>query len=388
MPGGGGRTHLRGPGGGLTYVDWDDGSTSGVAPGDLKRIGPGVEGYQVRKTQYPTGTAERKLLFELVDRSGRVVARELIRQPSTHAQELAVEIRLKRLGREERGLPPVKANAPSDRRGLPANLKDLFGAQPRGFVSRIKNRIDAIENDPVVDRPGHVDELLADANKALGGYGVEAIRQEGAHVSRYYQDIIGLYVNLGETYKPTLIYDTAENRFAVGGWGDFLEVKEEGAANAEGHEADDLRDDVVSAMARTLWLLAYADYAESDEGRAADAERARSGEDWDNVAPETPAEAEKLAARAVAVMEKVNGQRLGTILSRAARADRDQKGASVRVDSRWAEEFGSDLAMMVVGSGVSWFDDHAEFTLDLPDAEVYTTDGVTLDGYVTDKARR
>lgn len=69
----------------------------------------------------------------------------------------------------------------------------------------------------------HVDTVLALANTLLEGFGVEKI--DGPHVDHYYMNINILYVNLGDTYTPTVLYDTLLNRFFICSWGDYIESK-------------------------------------------------------------------------------------------------------------------------------------------------------------------
>lgn len=74
--------------------------------------------------------------------------------------------------------------------------------------------------------PKEVDAVLELANKLIDGSGVEAVNPENAWVSHYYQNIVALYVNTGDTYSTTLLYDTEEGIFMVTSWGDFLEAWE------------------------------------------------------------------------------------------------------------------------------------------------------------------
>ena len=66
-----------------------------------------------------------------------------------------------------------------------------------------------------------VDFALERINTLLGGYGVEAIRDHD--FSRYYGDIGLLYVNMGDTYTPTVCYDTRKEKWLVCSWGDIVE---------------------------------------------------------------------------------------------------------------------------------------------------------------------
>jgi hypothetical protein len=70
-----------------------------------------------------------------------------------------------------------------------------------------------------------VDLALDNANAAMHAHGVEAI--EGDHqVDRYYYNIVALYVNTGDTYNPTVIYETENERFLVWTFGDWVEANE------------------------------------------------------------------------------------------------------------------------------------------------------------------
>ena len=75
-------------------------------------------------------------------------------------------------------------------------------------------------------KPGRADVMLEIANLILNGHGVEAIRVEGTYVDSHYLDIVALYVNMGDTYDATVLYDTREEKFLVTSWGDFCEAME------------------------------------------------------------------------------------------------------------------------------------------------------------------
>lgn len=71
----------------------------------------------------------------------------------------------------------------------------------------------------------HIDNVLDQCNFLLKGYGVEAIHGQ-KHVDRYYFDIHLLYVNMGDTYAPTIIYDTLKEQWYCCSWGDIVESDE------------------------------------------------------------------------------------------------------------------------------------------------------------------
>lgn len=72
-----------------------------------------------------------------------------------------------------------------------------------------------------VSREG-VDAALDLANEIMGGFGVESIR-DNEWDRDYYADIGLLYVNMGDTYETTLIYDTRKDKWIVSSWGDIVE---------------------------------------------------------------------------------------------------------------------------------------------------------------------
>jgi len=65
--------------------------------------------------------------------------------------------------------------------------------------------------------------VLDEINKLVGGYGVEAITHEDAYVDRYYFNIIATYVNMGDTYKGTIVHDSDTGEFLLTSWGNFYE---------------------------------------------------------------------------------------------------------------------------------------------------------------------
>lgn len=85
-------------------------------------------------------------------------------------------------------------------------------------------------------KPADVDAALDLADGLMGTYGVEAIRGEGWE-DPYYGDIIALYVNTGETYEGTLLYDVEAERFYATSWGDWVEAQERKGRHIPNEEA-------------------------------------------------------------------------------------------------------------------------------------------------------
>jgi len=98
------------------------------------------------------------------------------------------------------------------------DIPNYWGAKPvKPSIDELKPQIKKI-----IKESGSIDYALDVINKLIGGYGVESIR--GEWVDHYYQDINLLYVNKGDTYEPTVIYDTMKKKWYIGvSWGDIVE---------------------------------------------------------------------------------------------------------------------------------------------------------------------
>jgi len=90
------------------------------------------------------------------------------------------------------------------------------------------------------DTTNEVDEALERVNKAIKGYGVEAVEID-EFVDRYYRHFGLLYVNRGDTTATTILYDTLAGEFLIGDWSGWLEAYEaERAAEIDdGDEAEE-----------------------------------------------------------------------------------------------------------------------------------------------------
>lgn len=71
-----------------------------------------------------------------------------------------------------------------------------------------------------------IDRIMDHVDSELKAYGVESIRSETHGYRRRWGETVALYVNVGETYSATLIFDTLAERFAIESMGDFVERKE------------------------------------------------------------------------------------------------------------------------------------------------------------------
>ena len=70
-------------------------------------------------------------------------------------------------------------------------------------------------------------ELMERALDAeIGGHGIESVRGEKAPWDAFYCDTVALYVNTGDTYAPTLLFDVPLRRWSVTDIGTFVERKQ------------------------------------------------------------------------------------------------------------------------------------------------------------------
>jgi hypothetical protein len=71
--------------------------------------------------------------------------------------------------------------------------------------------------------PSCADLKLSVINSITEGHGVEYI----AHKDDTFHEVHGLdYVNMGDTYITTVIYDYRSSRFILGDWGTIIETRE------------------------------------------------------------------------------------------------------------------------------------------------------------------
>lgn len=98
------------------------------------------------------------------------------------------------------------------------NLLNAFEGNPYDVTTAEAHQLVKLYKDKSVK----VDAFMEEANAVLLGAGVTAIF--GKYVNSYYQDCVALYVNTGDTYEPTILYDTVAGEFGITTMGDFVEV--------------------------------------------------------------------------------------------------------------------------------------------------------------------
>lgn len=70
----------------------------------------------------------------------------------------------------------------------------------------------------------HINELkLYAINELLEGYGVESISNDNVYINHYYMNICAVYVNFGDTYINTVLFDHFTEKFIITSYGDYYE---------------------------------------------------------------------------------------------------------------------------------------------------------------------
>lgn len=111
----------------------------------------------------------------------------------------------------------------SERLPLPATDAKVIKAMMDGKVSAF-DVADALGGVNVTARTTYdlINTILKVANKVMGGYGVEYLRSSDE--DPYSASGIE-YVNMGDTYYSTLMYDWDKKKFIAGSWGDQVEAQ-------------------------------------------------------------------------------------------------------------------------------------------------------------------
>ncbi len=87
---------------------------------------------------------------------------------------------------------------------------------PRSDAKAIRDAMDDPNRGP--------DDVLDLVNTLTNAHGIEAIRGD-MWVNSYYGDIVGLYVNMGDTYAATIVYDTPADRWYLTDYGTWVEKR-------------------------------------------------------------------------------------------------------------------------------------------------------------------
>jgi hypothetical protein len=70
-----------------------------------------------------------------------------------------------------------------------------------------------------------IEAILELLDAKTESYGTEAIfgHKQSSPFRGYWMDICGQYINRGDTYDTTILYDSVKERFCLTSWGDWVE---------------------------------------------------------------------------------------------------------------------------------------------------------------------
>lgn len=124
-------------------------------------------------------------------------------------------------------------------------------------------------------------------DKILDAHGVEAVFESGGELNHHSGDLVMEFVNTGDTYSATVVFDLETEEAQVTTWGDWVEEWEKGAWDADGiierlHTID-VADHLVLADGSIL-VASHDDIAEADsddpETQKAMQEAINDGDAW------------------------------------------------------------------------------------------------------------
>jgi hypothetical protein len=119
-----------------------------------------------------------------------------------------------------------------------------------------------------------------------------------------------------------------------------------------------VRSEIVEGIAEILWAEGWSNHVEEHGCKNL------SGQEITGIMPPIPKDAYEYAEKWARETEKMNGKSLGELYDEAMEANEREHTRSRRTSPR---DFGNSLTFMIEGAGVSWFDDNAEFDLEVPD---------------------
>ena len=114
---------------------------------------------------------------------------------------------------------------------LLAHLPSLTRRQAAEILLVIRGRVDPARYKTVAawigqcfNPPRRIDLKLAAVDEIMGGFGVECIGE--AECPTIYGEPAAEYINVGDTYQATLLYDHDRAKWCMTTWGDWVETHE------------------------------------------------------------------------------------------------------------------------------------------------------------------
>jgi hypothetical protein len=353
VPLGGGRraSFLAGPGGGLVYVDWDLYPVQGVSPNDLE-----INQILERAKRAASGRTDTTRLSKRRGNPDTIVRERwtdgttIVIERGAHGYTGWLE------SKDGRRLPISFGREPS-------NAQDALALAEK-FLRGVHGK-----NNP---KPETTPEILIawyavpNENKAKGGF-MPVFENNG----KLHGNTHGRGYDKDEAEKMAKAMAQDEAAHYSGDWN--VVVVQKGESQEKNPEDDTFDTDILGGMERAIWVTSYADWVEEmskDERKErGDVPVSLQGIEWSDAAPPAPASALLAAEDLYLSYKRANGKTPGELFEIAARAD------GVRPTDELADEFGHYLAMMAMGHGVSWFDDHKEFKIKQPNFEAHHDDG-------------
>lgn len=106
-------------------------------------------------------------------------------------------------------------------RPTPKNLREVAGI--KAGASKAARILREAEASP---RPEDVEKALDEVEEIMredgATFGTEPIRGESFE-HPYFGDAVAIYINTGDTYNGTVVYDVARDKFYATTWGDWVE---------------------------------------------------------------------------------------------------------------------------------------------------------------------
>ena len=99
-----------------------------------------------------------------------------------------------------------------------------------------------------------VEDNLQKINDLVNGYGVESIKTDDGGVRGYWLDVIGAYVNMGDAYAPTVVFDARTNEWLITSWGDVMEDYENNK-EPEDEELEELEDETYNEDLEEFFIM-------------------------------------------------------------------------------------------------------------------------------------
>lgn len=106
------------------------------------------------------------------------------------------------------------------------DLHAVFGTDKgdiiRGIINGRQNIYNYASVKVLPEGRTYNDCIMEAINEEMNGFGIEPIR-DPSHWDNYWGDYIAIYVNMGDTYSATILYDTRDNKYILTSYGDFIE---------------------------------------------------------------------------------------------------------------------------------------------------------------------